>query len=53
MKRATALVAPHEAAARVPRSIEKGGIWIDTVHAFVGRLMHGLGIIQNYLLLRQ
>jgi hypothetical protein len=32
----------------VPRSIEKGGICIDTVHAFIGRLMHGLGIIQNY-----
>ena len=32
----------------VPRSIESGGICIDTVHAFIGRLMHGLGIIQNY-----
>lgn len=32
----------------VPRSIEKGGICIETVHAFVGRLMHELGIIQNY-----
>lgn len=32
----------------VPRSIEKGGISIDTVHAFIGRLMHGLGIIQHY-----
>jgi hypothetical protein len=32
----------------VPRSVEKGGISIETVHAFVGRLMHGLGIIQNY-----
>jgi GTPase SAR1 family protein len=32
----------------VPRSVEKGGICIDTVHAFIGRLMHGLGIIQNY-----
>jgi hypothetical protein len=32
----------------VPRGIEKGGICIDTVHAFIGRLMHGLGIIQNY-----
>jgi hypothetical protein len=32
----------------VPRSVEKGGICVDTVHAFIGRLMHGLGIIQNY-----
>lgn len=32
----------------VPRSVERGGICIDTVHAFIGRLMHGLGIIQNY-----
>lgn len=32
----------------VPRSVEKGGICIDTVHAFIGRLMHGLGIIQSY-----
>lgn len=32
----------------VPRSIEKGGVCIETVHAFIGRLMHGLGIIQNY-----
>ncbi|MEQ8205291.1 MAG: AAA family ATPase, partial [Woeseia sp.] len=32
----------------VPREIERGGIGIDTVHAFVGRLMHELGIIQNY-----
>jgi hypothetical protein len=32
----------------IQRSVEKGGISIDTVHAFVGRLMHGLGIIQNY-----
>ncbi len=32
----------------VPRSIEKGGICIDTVHAFIGRLMHGLGIITNH-----
>jgi hypothetical protein len=32
----------------VPRSIERGGICIDTVHAFIGRLMHGLGIIENY-----
>lgn len=33
----------------VPRSVENGGISIDTVHAFVGRLMHGLGIIQDYV----
>jgi GTPase SAR1 family protein len=32
----------------VPRSVEKGGISIETVHAFIGRVMHGLGIIQNY-----
>ena len=32
----------------VPHSIEKGGISIETVHAFIGRLMHSLGIIQNY-----
>jgi hypothetical protein len=32
----------------VPRSVENGGICIDTVHAFIGRLMHGLGIIQDY-----
>lgn len=32
----------------VPRQIEKGGINIDTVHAFIGRLMHELGIIQTY-----
>lgn len=32
----------------VPRSIEKGGICIETVHAFIGRLMHDLGIIRNY-----
>lgn len=32
----------------VPRSVEKGGICVDTVHAFIGRLMHGLGIIDNY-----
>ncbi|MEZ5758278.1 MAG: hypothetical protein R3D86_08660 [Emcibacteraceae bacterium] len=29
----------------VPRNIEKGGIGIETVHSFVGRLMYGLGII--------
>jgi len=32
----------------VPRSIEKGGISIETVHAFIGRLMIGLGIMQSY-----
>lgn len=32
----------------VPRSVENGGISIDTVHAFIGRLMHGLGIILDY-----
>ena len=32
----------------MPRSLEKGGICIDTVHAFIGRLMCGFGIIQNY-----
>jgi hypothetical protein len=33
----------------VPRSVENGGICIDTVHAFIGRLMHGLGIIEDYV----
>ncbi|WP_393925651.1 hypothetical protein [Yoonia sp. R2-816] len=32
----------------VPRQIEKGGISIDTVHAFIGRLMYELGVIENY-----
>lgn len=32
----------------VPRSVEQGGIAIETVHAFVGRLMHGLGMMQSY-----
>ncbi|MBB6014468.1 hypothetical protein HNR59_003863 [Aquamicrobium lusatiense] len=32
----------------VPHQIEKGGIRIETVHAFVGRLMHELGIIKTY-----
>ena len=32
----------------VPRSVENGGIAIDTVHAFVGRLMLGLRVIDNY-----
>lgn len=29
----------------VPRNLEKGGIAINTVHAFIGRLMRKLGII--------
>ncbi len=29
----------------VPRQLEKGGISIETVHAFIGRLMRELGII--------
>jgi len=41
MKRTMALLG-------VPRSIEKGGISIETVHAFIGRLMIGLGIMQSY-----
>lgn len=32
----------------VPRSLEKGGISIDTVHAFIGRLMQKLGVLTNY-----
>ena len=32
----------------VPRQIEKGGISIETVHAFIGHLMHELGIIKTY-----
>lgn len=32
----------------VPRNLEKGGISIETVHAFVGRLMRELGIIKSY-----
>ncbi|MBP3124754.1 AAA family ATPase [Thalassospira sp. ER-Se-21-Dark] len=32
----------------VPHQIGKGGIRIDTVHAFIGRLMHELGIITTY-----
>lgn len=31
----------------VPRNLEKGGIAINTVHAFIGRLMRELGIIGN------
>lgn len=32
----------------VPRSIEQGGIAIETVHSFIGRLMLELGIIKSY-----
>ncbi len=32
----------------VPKSLETGGIAIDTVHAFFGRVMRQLGIIDNY-----
>lgn len=32
----------------VPRSVENGGISIDTVHAFIGRLMHRLGLTDDY-----
>jgi len=32
----------------VPRSVETGGIGIETAHAFFGRLMLGLGIIDNF-----
>lgn len=32
----------------VPRSVETGGIGIETAHAFFGRLMLGLGIIVNF-----
>ena len=32
----------------VPRQIENGGICIDTVHAFIGKFMYELGIIQSY-----
>ncbi len=32
----------------VPRQIERGGISIDTVHAFVGRLMLELGVLSSY-----
>jgi AAA domain len=33
----------------VPRSIEKGGVAIETVHGFIGRLMHKLGVIDGYV----
>ncbi len=32
----------------VPRSVESGGIGIETAHAFFGRLMLGLGVITTY-----
>jgi hypothetical protein len=32
----------------VPRSVERGGIAIETVHAFIGRLMLRLGVITSY-----
>lgn len=32
----------------VPKSLEAGGIAIDTVHAFFGRVMRQLGIIESY-----
>lgn len=32
----------------IPRSIERGGIAIETVHSFIGRLMIELGILPNY-----
>jgi hypothetical protein len=32
----------------VPRSVEGGGIGIETVHSLLGRLMLGLGIIESY-----
>lgn len=32
----------------VPKSLEKGGIAIETVHAFFGRIMRELGILNSY-----
>lgn len=32
----------------VPRSVEKGGVAIETVHGFFGRLMLKLGVIDDY-----
>lgn len=32
----------------VPRTIEKGGVAIETVHGFIGRLMLKLGVIDDY-----
>src|SRR5262249_12784731 len=31
----------------VPRSVEEGGIFVSTVHAFIGQVMHGLGIARK------
>ena len=32
----------------VPRGVENGGVAIETVHGFIGRLMLKLGVIENY-----
>lgn len=32
----------------VPRDVEKGGVAIETVHGFIGRLMLKLGVIDGY-----
>jgi hypothetical protein len=32
----------------VPRSLDGGGIGVETVHSFMGRLMIGLGVIKSY-----
>lgn len=32
----------------VPRSVERGGVAIETVHGFIGRLMLKLGVIDGY-----
>ncbi len=32
----------------VPRGVEKGGVAIETVHGFIGRLMMKLGVIDSY-----
>jgi len=32
----------------IPRGVESGGVAIETVHGFIGRLMLKLGIIENY-----
>lgn len=33
----------------VPRDVEKGGVAIETVHGFIGRLMRKLGVIDDYV----
>jgi len=33
----------------VPRSVENGGISIETVHGFIGKLLKGFGIIEDYV----